>query len=287
MGIRRYKPTSPGRRNATVSDFAELTPGAKPEKSLLRPIKKTGGRNNQGKITVRHRGGGHKRRYRVIDFRRNKDGVQARVHSIQYDPNRSARIALLHYEDGEKRYILAPDGLKVGAVVQSGPGSSPSVGNCMALKDMPLGAEIHNVELQPGRGGVLCRSAGSSATLGARDAGWAQITLPSGEMRRVPSTCRATIGKIGNSEHMGVKLGKAGRKRWLGRRPHVRGTAMNPIDHPHGGGEGRTKGGRHPVSPTGKPAKGGSTRKRHKASNAAIVRRRKTKRYGQLRLPKK
>lgn len=286
MGIREYKPTSPGRRGATVSDFADLTPAVKPEKKLLRKARKTGGRNNQGKITVRHRGGGHKRRYRVVDFRRNKDGVPAKVHSIQYDPNRSARIALLHYADGEKRYILAPDTLKPGDRVESGPNVPPNVGNCLPLKKIPLGTTIHNIELRPGRGGTLCRSAGTNATLVAREADWAQITLPSGEIRRVPAACRATIGKVGNAEHMGIVLGKAGRKRWLGRRPHVRGTAMNPIDHPHGGGEGRTKGGRHPVSPTGVPAKGGPTRKKRKPSNAAIVRRRRSKRYGQLRLKK-
>ncbi|HID76899.1 MAG TPA: 50S ribosomal protein L2, partial [Planctomycetaceae bacterium] len=211
MGIRRYKPTSPGRRNATVSDFAELTPGAKPAKALLRPKKRTGGRNNQGKITVRHRGGGHKRLYRLIDFRRNKDGVPARVHSIQYDPNRSARIALLHYADGEKRYILAPDGLKQGDQVLSGPGAPPSVGNCLPLSEIPLGTTIHNIEFQPGRGGAICRSAGTSATLAARDANWAQINLPSGEIRRVPANCRATIGMVGNAEHMNIRLGKAGR----------------------------------------------------------------------------
>ena len=284
MGIRKYKPTSPGRRGATVSDFADLTPGAVPEKSLMRPLKKTGGRNNQGKITARHRGGGHKRQYRVIDFRRFKDGVPAVVNSIQYDPNRSARIALLHYADGEKRYILAPDGLEVGATLQNGPDAPPEIGNCMPLINMPLGTAIHNVEMLPGRGGVLCRSAGTSATLVARESDWAQINLPSGEIRRIPSRCRATIGKVGNSDHMAIRLGKAGRKRWLGRRPHVRGTAMNPIDHPHGGGEGRTKGGRHPVSPTGVPAKGGGTRQRRKPSNASIVRRRRSRRYGQLRL---
>lgn len=284
MGIRKYKPTSPGRRGATVSDFADLTPGAVPEKSLLRPLKKTGGRNNQGKITARHRGGGHKRQYRVIDFRRFKDGVPAVVNSIQYDPNRSARIALLHYADGEKRYILAPDGLQAGTTLHNGPDAPPEVGNCMPLANMPLGTAIHNIEMLPGRGGVLCRSAGASATLVARESDWAQINLPSGEIRRIPSRCRATIGKVGNSDHMAIRLGKAGRKRWLGRRPHVRGTAMNPVDHPHGGGEGRTKGGRHPVSPTGVPAKGGSTRQRRKPSNASIVRRRRSRRYGQLRL---
>ncbi|MCA9187993.1 MAG: 50S ribosomal protein L2 [Pirellulaceae bacterium] len=283
MGIRRYNPTSAGRRNASVSDFAELTKGSAPVKSLLKPLRKTGGRNNQGKITARHRGGGHKRQFRVIDFLRNKDGVPAKVAGIQYDPNRSARIALLHYVDGEKRYIIAPDGLVVGKTLVSGPDAPPVVGNCMPLKNIPLGTAIHNVELQPGRGATICRSAGSSAVLMAREADWAQLTLPSGEIRRVPATCRATIGKVGNSDHSSVRLGKAGRKRWLGRRPHVRGTAMNPIDHPHGGGEGRTKGGRHPVSPTGKSAKGGSTRKRRKPSNSAIVRRRRSRRYGQLK----
>ena len=286
MGIRKYTPPTAGRRNASVSDFAELTPGAKPEKSLLRPLHKKGGRNNQGKITARHRGGGHKRRYRIIDFHRNKDGVIAKVDSIQYDPNRSARIALLHYRDGEKRYILAPDGLKAGDRVESGADSPPDLGNALPLRNIPLGTEIHNVELLPGRGGAMCRSAGSSARLLAREGDWAQLSLPSGEIRRVPSKCRATIGKVGNPEHMAVRLGKAGRKRWLGRRPHVRGTAMNPIDHPHGGGEGRTKGGRHPVSPTGVPAKGGPTRQKRKPSNAAIVRRRRSKRYGQLTLRK-
>jgi len=283
MGIRKYKPTTAGRRNASVSDFADLSKGAGPEKKLLRPLRKKGGRNNQGKITVRHRGGGHKRRYRMIDFARSKDGVPAKVASIQYDPNRSARIALLHYVDGDKRYILAPDGLKEGDRVESGPEAPPSVGNCLPLKRIPLGTTLHNIEMQPGRGGVICRSAGASATLMAREADWAQINLPSGEIRRVPSQCRATIGKVGNSDHMNIVLGKAGRKRWLGRRPHVRGTAMNPVDHPHGGGEGRTKGGRHPVSPTGVPAKGGGTRKRRKPSNAAIVRRRRSRRYGQLK----
>ena len=283
MGIRKYKPTTAGRRNASVSDFADLTEGTAPEKKLLRPLRKKGGRNNQGKITVRHRGGGHKRRYRMIDFTRSKDGVPAKVASIQYDPNRSARIALLHYVDGDKRYILAPDGLKEGDRVESGPEAPPSVGNCLPLKRIPLGTTLHNIEMQPGRGGVICRSAGVGATLMAREADWAQINLPSGEIRRVPSQCRATIGKVGNSDHMNIVLGKAGRKRWLGRRPHVRGTAMNPIDHPHGGGEGRTKGGRHPVSPTGVPAKGGGTRKRRKPSNAAIVRRRRSRRYGQLK----
>ena len=284
MGIRIYKPTSAGRRNASVSDFKELTKGAKPEKSLLRRAKKKGGRNNQGVITARHRGGGHKRMYRIIDFRRVKDGVTAKVDSVQYDPNRSARIALLHYTDGTKAYILAPEGLKAGDTVENGVDAPAKTGNCLPLKNIPLGMAVHNIELRPGRGGTFCRSAGTFATLMAREAGWAQLQMPSGEVRRVPAACRASIGKIGNSEHSSVRLGKAGRKRWLGRRPHVRGTAMNPIDHPHGGGEGRTKGGRHPVSPQGRPAKGGSTRQRRKPSNAAIVRRRRSKRYGVLRI---
>jgi large subunit ribosomal protein L2 len=284
MGIRQYKPTSAGRRGASVSDFAELTPDAKPVKSLLRPQTRKSGRNNQGVITARHRGGGHKRKYRVIDFKRDKDGVPAMVNSIQYDPNRSSRIALLHYQDGEKRYIVAPDGLEKGASVESGPQAPPVVGNCLPLKNIPLATVIHNIEMRPGQGAVLCRSAGVNAVLMAREAKWAQISLPSGEIRRIPATCRATIGKVGNSEHSSIVIGKAGRNRWKGRRPHVRGTAMNPIDHPHGGGEGRTKGGRHPVSPTGKPAKGGRTRKLAKASNSALVRRRKSRRYGQLKI---
>jgi len=284
MGIRVYKPTSAGRRDASVSDFKELTKGAKPEKSLLRPMVRGSGRNNQGKITARHRGGGHKRRFRVIDFKRNKDGVKAVVDSIQYDPNRSARIALLNYIDGEKRYIVAPEGLEQGMTVESGAKVPPTVGNCLPMKNIPLATVIHNIEMRPGQGAVLCRSAGTNAVLMARESNWAQISLPSGEIRRIPAACRATIGKVGNSEHGSIVLGKAGRSRWLGRRPHVRGTAMNPIDHPHGGGEGRTKGGRHPVSPTGKPAKGGRTRELAKASNSAIVRRRKSVRYGQLKV---
>ena len=267
-----------------MSDFAELTPDYKVEETLLVKKKMTGGRNNQGVITSHHRGGGVKRMYRLIDFHRNKDGVPAVVDSVQYDPNRSARIALLHYVDGEKRYILAPEGLKKGDKLMSGPDAPPTVGNALPLSAIPLGMSVHNIEMQPGKGGALCRSAGTVATLAARDANWAQLNLPSGEIRRVPASCKATIGKLGNADHMNVVLGKAGRKRWLGRRPHVRGTAMNPVDHPHGGGEGRTKGGRHPVSPTGKLAKGGHTRKHHKSSNKAIVRRRWSKRHGQLKL---
>ena len=284
MGIRVYKPTSAGRRNASVSDFADLTPGYKPEKALLRPKRKTGGRNNQGKITARHRGGGHKQMYRLIDFRRNRDGVPATVDSVQYDPNRSARIALLKYADGHKAYIIAPGGLKAGDTLENGPTASPTLGNCLPLKNIPLGTTICCIELRPGAGAELCRSAGSQATLMAREADWAQLSLPSGEIRRVAAGCRATIGQVGNSDHMNIRIGKAGRSRWLGRRPHVRGTAMNPIDHPHGGGEGRTKGGRHPVSPQGKSAKGGGTRQRRKPSTSSIVRRRKSRRYGQLKL---
>jgi large subunit ribosomal protein L2 len=267
-----------------VSDFAELTPGSKRVKSLLRPKRRKGGRNNQGVITSRHRGGGHKQAYRVIDFHRNKDGVPAKVAAIQYDPNRSARIALLHYVDGEKRYIIAPEGLKAGMMLESGAEAPPTVGNALPLRKMPAGVTIHNIELLPGQGAVLCRSAGSSAVLMAREAEWAQISLPSGEIRRIPAACRATIGAVGNGEHMNVVIGKAGRNRWKGIRPYVRGTAMNPIDHPHGGGEGRTKGGRHPVSPEAKSAKGGFTRKRRKSSNSAIVRRRKSRRYGQIKI---
>ncbi|MDO5308233.1 MAG: 50S ribosomal protein L2 [Planctomycetia bacterium] len=284
MGIRRYKPNNAGRRNMSVSDFAELTKGAKPEKSLLRPKKRCSGRNNKGIITVRHRGGGHKRHIRLVDFRRNKDGEIGLVQSIQYDPNRTSRIALIVYEDGVKRYIIAPEGLTVGMKVNSGADAEPRVGNCLPLSKIPLGSEIHNIELRPGCGGCMCRSAGTKAVLVARENDWAQITLPSGEIRRVPSSCRAVLGVVGNGDHMNIMIGKAGRARWLGRRPHVRGTAMNPIDHPHGGGEGRTKGGRHPVSPTGKPTKGTSTRKHKKPSNRAIIRRRKSRRYGLLKL---
>jgi large subunit ribosomal protein L2 len=284
MGIRVYRPTSPGRRNASVSDFAELTPGAVPEKSLLKRAKKKGGRNNQGFITSRHRGGGHKRMYRIIDFSRTKDGIAGKIDSIQYDPNRSARIALVVYADGEKAYILAPDGLKAGQTIENGDNAAPVVGNCMPMRSIPPGTEVCCVEMTPGRGAALCRSAGMSAVLMARESGWAQLQLPSGEVRRVPSQCRAVIGRIGNSEHESIIIGKAGRNRWKGKRPHVRGTAMNPHDHPHGGGEGRTKGGRHPVSPTGKLAKGGKTRRPRKPGNSAIIRRRKSVRNGQLKL---
>jgi large subunit ribosomal protein L2 len=276
MGIRLYKPTTPGRRGGSVSDFAEITDRKKkPEKSLLRPKPKKGGRNNQGIVSTRFRGGGHKQRYRVIDFKRTKDNVFATVVAIEYDPNRTARIALLHYEDGDKAYILAPEGLKAGDRVLSGEDSEPRVGNCMSLRKIPLGMTIHNLELQPGRGGQICRSAGSKATLTAREGSWAQVTLPSGEVRRVHINCRATIGTMGNADHMNISLGKAGRKRWMGRKPHNRGTSMNPVSHPMGGGEGRTAGGRHPCSPTGVLAKGGKTRRRRKPSNSAIIRRRR------------
>lgn len=284
MGVKKYKPNNAARRNMSVSDFAEITKDVKPEKSLLKPKRRCNGRNNQGIITVRHRGGGHKQQFRQIDFRRNKDGIEATVAAIHYDPNRTARIALLYYADGEKRYIVSPDGLKVGDKLMSGAGAPPVKGNCLPLSEIPLGSEIHNIELQPNRGGVLCRSAGSKASLVARDTGWAQLNMPSGEIRRVPSSCRAVIGVVSNVEHMNIVIGKAGRSRWMGRRPHVRGTAMNPIDHPHGGGEGRTKGGRHPVTPTGKPTKGTSTRKKRKPTNKAIIRRRKSRRYGILKL---
>jgi large subunit ribosomal protein L2 len=277
MPIREYKPVTPGRRQGSVSDFSDLTNPKvnKPEKSLTKPKPKKGGRNNQGIICTRFRGGGHKRKYRIIDFKRRKDGVWATVLSVEYDPNRSARIALIQYEDGEKSYILAPEGMKKDDKVMSGPNAEPRPGNCLPLKVIPLGMSVHNLEMQPGHGGQFCRSAGTSATLTAREGKWAQITLPSGEVRRISSECRATIGMIGNAEHMNISLGKAGRTRWLGRKPHNRGTSMNPVSHPMGGGEGRTAGGRHPCSPTGVLAKGGKTRKKRKPSNAAIIRRRR------------
>jgi large subunit ribosomal protein L2 len=285
MGIRFYKPVTPGRRGASVSDFAEITdPRKRPEKALVVRYKKKGGRNNQGKITAKHRGGGHKRLYRMIDFKRDKDGVVAKVTHIEYDPNRSSRIALLEYADGEKRYIIAAEGQKAGDTVESGLGLEPNVGNCMPLSAIPPGTMIHNIEMQPGRGGQLCRSAGMAATLNAREGRWAQITLPSGEVRRMPSACRATIGVVGNSEHSSIVIGKAGRNRWKGIRPRVRGTAMNPVAHPMGGGEGRNSGGRHPCSPRGLLAKGGRTRNRKKASGKAIIRRRISVRYGEVKI---
>jgi large subunit ribosomal protein L2 len=272
MAIRKRKPTSPGRRFQTSSDFSDLT-ADKPEKSLLAKQHSTGGRNNHGRKTSRHRGGGHKRRYRVVDFRRNKDSVPASVASIEYDPNRNCRIALLHYHDGEKRYILAPRGLSVGDQVQSGVGADIKPGNAMELRYIPVGTVVHNVELQPGGGAKLARSAGTSVQLVAREGTTATLRLPSTEMRRVSIDCRATVGEVGNAEAELIKVGKAGRSRWKGKRPQTRGVAMNPVDHPHGGGEGKTSGGRHPVSPWGQPE--GRTRKRGKKSDDLIIRRRR------------
>ena len=274
MGIKYYKPTSPGRRDGSVLDRAELTRQT-PEKSLLQPLKKTGGRNNLGRVTSRHKGGGAKRRYRMIDFKRNKDGVMAKVAHIEYDPNRTAYIALLHYVDGEKAYIVWPKGLQQGDMVSSGIDAEPKVGCAMKLKDLPLGIAIHNIEMRPGQGAKLVRSAGASARLAAREGNYALINMPSGELRKIHVECRATIGEVGNADHKNVKLGKAGRNRHLGKRPHVRGAAMYPAAHPHGGGEGRTMG-KHPVSPWGQPAKGFKTREKRKTSSKFIVRRRKT-----------
>jgi len=274
MGIKFYKPTSPGRRDGSVLDYKELTT-SRPEKSLLRPLKKSGGRNNRGRITSRRRGGGNKRRYRVIDFKREKVGVPARVATVEYDPNRTCFICLLHYVDGEKRYILAPLGLEVGMMIQSGPDAEPTTGNALRLKDIPIGLQIHNIELKIGRGGQICRTAGGSAQLMAREGQYAVVLMPSGELRRIHIECMATIGRIGNTDHQNVKLGKAGRNRHRGRRPKVRGTAMNPVDHPMGGGEGRTAGGRHPCSPKGVLAKGARTRSRSNPTDKFIIRRRK------------
>jgi len=276
MPIKKYKPTTPSRRGMSVSDFSGLTK-KKPEKALLTPNPKKAGRNNQGRITMRRRGGGHKRRYRQVDFRREKDGVPGRVASVEYDPNRSAWIALVVYADGEKRYILAPSGVTAGTVLDSGPAAEYQVGNCLPLSQIPLGTLVHNVELTPGKGGQLARSAGSGCQLLAREGRYAALRMPSGEMRRVLVTCRATIGTVGNEDHTNVKLGKAGRSRWLGRRPKVRGVAMNPVDHPHGGGEGRTSGGRHPVTPWGVPTKGHRTRKKKHRTDKYIIRRRYAK----------
>ena len=273
MGTKKHKPTSPGRRAAVTPDFEGLSKDG-PEKSLLAPRRRNGGRNNHGHITVRHRGGGHKRRYRVIDFKRDKIGVPGTVKSIEYDPNRTARIALIQYADGEKRYILAPIGLEVGAQVLSSPKADIKPGNCMKLKALPLGTIVHNIELRPGKGGQLVRSAGVGAQLMAKEGRYATLRLPSGEFRKILMECRASIGQVSNMEHGNMKLGKAGRKRWLGRRPKVRGTAMNPVDHPHGGGEGRTAGGRHPVTPWGFPTKGKRTRK-NKRTDKFIVKRRR------------
>ena len=272
MGIRKYKPTTPGRRGASGSDFSEIT-RSEPEKSLVRPLHGKGGRNVHGRITARHQGGGHKRAYRLIDFRRHdKDGVPAKVAHIEYDPNRTARIALLHYVDGEKRYILAPQGLSQGDRVENGPGADIKPGNALPIRSIPTGTVIHAIELRPGGGAKIARSAGAGVQLLAKEAGYAALRMPSGEIRRVSVECRATVGEVGNAEQANIKLGKAGRNRWKGKRPSVRGVAMNPVDHPLGGGEGKSSGGRHPVSPWGKPE--GRTRRAHKPSDRMISRRR-------------
>ena len=275
MGTKGFKPNTPARRFMTVSDFAEVT-RAEPERSLVLSMKRTGGRGNTGRITCRHQGGGHKRRYRLIDFRRDKQGVPGVVATIEYDPNRSARIALIHYADGEKRYILHPVGLNVGEVVVTADDADIKPGNCLKLLSIPLGTSVHNVELSNGRGGQLCRSAGSYAQVMAKEGGYVLLRLPSGELRQVWGLNRATIGQVGNTDHENVVIGKAGRSRWLGVRPTVRGTAMNPVDHPHGGGEGRAKG-RHPVTPWGQPTKGYRTRSKKKVSSRFIVKRRGVK----------
>jgi len=274
MGIKKFKPITPGRRFMTVSDFADITHPT-PEKSLIRPLRKSGGRGNTGRITTRHRGGGHKRSYRVIDFKRNKIGIPARVASIEYDPNRSARIALLHYLDGDKRYIIAPNDLKVDDMVISGEGSEIKTGNTLPLSMIPLGMSVHNLELKPGKGGQVARSAGTMCQLLAKEGDFAHIKMPSGEVRLFKLECKATLGQVGNIDHENISLGKAGRSRWLGRKSRVRGVAMNPVDHPMGGGEGKSSGGRHPCSPWGQLAKGLRTRKHKKASDKLIVKRRK------------
>ncbi|MBN2166696.1 MAG: 50S ribosomal protein L2 [Marinilabiliaceae bacterium] len=273
MAVRKLKPTTPGQRHKIIGAFDSITSGT-PEKSLLEPLKKSGGRNHSGKMTMRYLGGGHKKKYRVIDFKRNKDGVEAVVESIQYDPNRSSRIALLVYADGEKRYILAPNGLQVGQKIASGSGVAPELGNALPLSEIPLGSIIHNIEMRPGQGGIMARSAGTFAQLAARDGKYAVIKLPSGETRMILTTCRATLGAVGNSDHGLEKSGKAGRSRWLGRRPRVRGVVMNPVDHPMGGGEGRSSGG-HPRSRKGLLAKGYKTRAPKKASSKYILEKRK------------
>lgn len=274
MSIKKYKPTSPARRGMSVSAFEEITT-SKPEKSLLAPLYKKAGRNNMGRITARHHGGGHKRQYRIIDFKRTKDGVPGRVATIEYDPNRTSNIALIHYADGEKRYIIAPDGLKVGDMIESGPDADIKVGNTLPLVNIPVGTVIHNIELRPGKGGQLVRAAGTEAQLLGKEDQYVSIRLSSGEVRRILNTCRATIGSVGNGDHELIKIGKAGRSRWLGKRPAVRGVVMNPSDHPHGGGEGRSPIGRKaPVTPWGKPTLGYKTRKKGKESNKYIIRRR-------------
>ena len=271
MALKKHKPTSPGRRFMATSGFEEITK-SEPEKSLLEPLTKKGGRNNRGRITTRHQGGGHKRRFRTIDFKRTKDGVPAKVAAIEYDPNRSARIALLHYADGAKAYILSPARLRVGSTVESGPEADIKPGNALPLANIPTGTLVHCVELRPGQGARMARSAGSAIQLVAKDGPHAVLRLPSGELRRVLLTCRATVGQVGNSDHSNQSSGKAGRSRWLGKRPTVRGSAMNPVDHPHGGGEGKSKGGRHPVTPWGVPTLGKRTRRKHKESDKLIVR---------------
>jgi len=286
MAIKVYNRTSAGRRNSSVQDFSDLTQ-KEPEKGLTRRIARSGGRNNQGLTCSRFRGGGARRIFRIVDFRREKDNVPAHVASIEYDPNRSARIALLKYADGEKRYILAPEGLAIGQTVMSGDQAEPRPGNCLPLSLIPAGLMIHNIELAPKGGAKLVRAAGRAASLSAKEGDWAYVTLPSGETRRINIKCRATVGTIGNSDHNAVRVGKAGRTRHKGRRPHNRGSAMNPIDHPMGGGEGRRSGGRDPVSPTGVLAKGGKTRRRRNPTNAAIIRRRIGRRYGEAKIPKK
>lgn len=288
MGIRTYKPTSAGRRVSTVNDWNEISDRARqPEKSLLRRIRKTGGRNHHGFITSRHKGGGARRLYRVIDFKRNKDGVSGKVMSVEYDPNRSCHIALVEYGDSERRYMIAPVGLRVGEVVESGASVEPKIGNALPLKNIPPGMDVHNIEMNAGQGGKLARAAGTFARLLSRTDHWAIIVLPSGEMREVRSECRATIGQVGNADYQNLRWGKAGRTRHRGIRPSVRGTAQNPVSHPLGGGEGRSGGGRHPCSKWGKLAKGGRTRSPRKTSNARILRRRKSVRYGQLPIPKR
>ena len=281
MAVRSYNPTSPGRRHGEVNDFFEITDKRKrPEKSLLQRLRRKGGRNHHGKITAWHRGGGARRMYRKIDFKRNKDGCPGTVEAIEYDPNRSCHIALLKYDDGEKRYILAPVGVKAGDVLESGAGVEPKSGNAMPLKNIPTGLDVHNIEMNAGQGGKLVRGAGTAARFLAREGDWAVLVMPSGEMRQVRVECRATIGQVGNLDHGNRDIGKAGIKRHMGRRPHVRGVAMNPVAHPLGGGEGRSGGGRHPCSPWGKLAKGGKTRNPRKVSSTRILRRRKSRRYG-------
>ena len=281
MGIRIYKPTSAGRRNSSVNDYAELTTD-RPEKSLCKRIRKTGGRNHHGVTTSRFRGGGARRIYRMIDFKRNKDGVDGEIATVEYDPNRNCFISLVNYADGEKRYILSPFGVKVGQRIESGDSVEPKAGNAMCLSAIPAGMEIHNIEMTAGQGGKMVRGAGNAAKIVAKEGDWVTVVLPSGEMRMVRKECRATIGRLSNPDHQNIRIGKAGRKRHMGRRPHVRGKAMNPVAHPMGGGEGRSNGGRHPCSPTGVLAKGGKTRNPRNTSNKRIIRRRKNKRQGQL-----